>query len=436
MSQKRSRAGERAQHGGGDSKRDRRDYSSSSQRSQAAHGREERRDRFSSERHRSDDRRHSRSERRPSNSNGSSSGGSSSSRQTISHNSFSGVFAQGQQPALPRNWNPANPLNRPPEPPRPQYVQHRGDGGRRWNNANLSSKNVGNRGRSLLGGDHGGTDFSQCLPVPQELPNELLKTIFATKRVTTQDGVQTKLTANVHIEEGHLLMSLIKANGLKKCLEVGFAFGVSALFMCEALKAVSSQSPSQQDCGTVSSMSPTTATQPKGSAEPQKCDNQEETPGISSSSVAVASPKREALTSKRGETELAASTDTQLDCVKKSPGSEKVPPPEYFLYSIDPNQSGKWKSIGLSNIDQAGFSKYHQCFEDKSFNTMPQLLPELTGKLDLVFIDGWHTFDYTLVDGFYADLLVRPGGFIVFDDALHKGPQQVVRSLKRILVSC
>jgi hypothetical protein len=28
----------------------------------------------------------------------------------------------------------------------------------------------------------------------------------------------------------------------------------------------------------------------------------------------------------------------------------------------------------------------------------------------LVFVDGWHTFDYTLLDLFFADLLTEVGG--------------------------
>ena len=38
------------------------------------------------------------------------------------------------------------------------------------------------------------------------------------------------------------------------------------------------------------------------------------------------------------------------------------------------------------------------------------------GTYDLVFIDGKHTFDFALVDFFYADLLVRVGGYVAFDD--------------------
>ena len=38
----------------------------------------------------------------------------------------------------------------------------------------------------------------------------------------------------------------------------------------------------------------------------------------------------------------------------------------------------------------------------------------------LIYIDGWHTFDYTLVDFFYADLLLETNGVIVLDDIKHK----------------
>ena len=46
---------------------------------------------------------------------------------------------------------------------------------------------------------------------------------------------------------------------------------------------------------------------------------------------------------------------------------------------------------------------------------------------DFIFIDGWHTFDYTLVDMFYADRLLRIGGYLLIDDALHSGRNFVFR---------
>ena len=49
-------------------------------------------------------------------------------------------------------------------------------------------------------------------------------------------------------------------------------------------------------------------------------------------------------------------------------------------------------------------------------------------KFDLIFIDGWHTFYYTLVDFFYSNLLLKIGGMIIIDDALHAGVAKCVFS--------
>lgn len=43
-------------------------------------------------------------------------------------------------------------------------------------------------------------------------------------------------------------------------------------------------------------------------------------------------------------------------------------------------------------------------------------MPENEGKFDLIFVDGWHTFDHTLLDCFYATRLLKIGGYLVIDD--------------------
>ena len=48
---------------------------------------------------------------------------------------------------------------------------------------------------------------------------------------------------------------------------------------------------------------------------------------------------------------------------------------------------------------------------------------------DFIFIDGWHTFDYTLVDFFYANLLLKINGFIIIDDVLHAGVKSCINYL-------
>ncbi len=98
------------------------------------------------------------------------------------------------------------------------------------------------------------------------------------------------------------------------------------------------------------------------------------------------------------------------------------------LTSIDPFQRTQWKGVGLRNVEAAGLKKQHQLIEKKSYEALPALLSE--EQFDMIFIDGMHTFDYTLVDLFYAILLCKIGGVIVIDDIKHPGPAKVVKYIE------
>ena len=100
------------------------------------------------------------------------------------------------------------------------------------------------------------------------------------------------------------------------------------------------------------------------------------------------------------------------------------------LISIDPFQKNNkpWDSNGLKLIKQMGFQKRHEFIEEFSYIALPKLLIKYGNNyFDFIFIDGWHTFDYTLIDFFYADKLLRKEGIILIDDALHKGVQKFVK---------
>jgi len=88
--------------------------------------------------------------------------------------------------------------------------------------------------------------------------------------------------------------------------------------------------------------------------------------------------------------------------------------------AIDPNQTGRgpdqWRGIALAMVGAAGLSANFQLLEEPSHVALPRLLAE-GERFDLIFIDGWHSFDYTFVDYFYSDLLLRERGILVFDDA-------------------
>ena len=81
---------------------------------------------------------------------------------------------------------------------------------------------------------------------------------------------------------------------------------------------------------------------------------------------------------------------------------------------VDPFQDN-YESRGLANIQRAGLSDRLVFLPEYSRSALPRLL-ESGARFDFVFIDGSHRFDDIFVDFYYSDLLLSPGGFILFDD--------------------
>lgn len=95
---------------------------------------------------------------------------------------------------------------------------------------------------------------------------------------------------------------------------------------------------------------------------------------------------------------------------------------------IDPNQSTEWHDAGVAALRRAGLDHFVLIAEPSEF-ALPRLAQSAPGSCDLVFIDGWHTFDHTLLDIFYADRLVRVGGYIVIDDVTMASVSKAVSCL-------
>ena len=83
---------------------------------------------------------------------------------------------------------------------------------------------------------------------------------------------------------------------------------------------------------------------------------------------------------------------------------------------IDPHQRTYWKGMGLAHLDAAEFGGIVDFHEDLSYRVLPALERENV-RVDLAFVDGWHTFDFAFVDFFFIDKLLREDGVVVFDDA-------------------
>jgi predicted O-methyltransferase YrrM len=114
---------------------------------------------------------------------------------------------------------------------------------------------------------------------------------------------------------------------------------------------------------------------------------------------------------------------------------------------LDPNQfgteEGHWNGIGAENLRRVGFAKgrNYRLIEETSILALPALLKKHgSGWLDVALIDGWHLFDYTLIDIFYCLEMLRVGGILIIDDkrmkAISAVGKYVVRAYPHIVDVC
>lgn len=156
----------------------------------------------------------------------------------------------------------------------------------------------------------------------------LISEVYSTRKVRDALGNEYELTAEVDRAEGDYLLGLVSSDSsIVKTVEVGCAYGLSSLFICEGLK---------------------------------------DRPGASHT-------------------------------------------------IIDPGQTSVWHDVGVTQLDRFGYD-FFNVLRVPSELALPQLLVDQPEQFDLVFIDGWHTFDHTMLDLYYASRLVRVGGYIVTDD--------------------
>ena len=80
---------------------------------------------------------------------------------------------------------------------------------------------------------------------------------------------------------------------------------------------------------------------------------------------------------------------------------------------------------GVKNVEKAGFSHF-ELLEEFSEFTLPRFVQE-GRQFDWALIDGFHTFDQTLVDFFYINRMIPVGGVVVVDDVNMPSVHHVVR---------
>ncbi len=188
--------------------------------------------------------------------------------------------------------------------------------------------------------------------------NSVLQEILASRHVVTRDGTTIPLNSEISETEGAVLQRYIRAVNPQVTLEVGLAYGVSALFICDALAEV------------------------------------------------------------HGRKHIAI-----------DPFQRGVRSIDYVVGSAHAMRVG-FDGLGLLNLERAGHRDLVEFHDEPSYRALPRL--EAAGQaVDLAFIDGWHTFDYALIDFFYIDRMLAVGGVLILDDTLCPP----VRKLARYIVT-
>ena len=93
---------------------------------------------------------------------------------------------------------------------------------------------------------------------------------------------------------------------------------------------------------------------------------------------------------------------------------------------IDPHQARDWHGCGLRHLERAGYGGRITFHDEPSELCLPRLLAR-GYRCDAAFIDGFHTFDQVLVDFYYVNRLLEPGGIVVFDDVHMPSVAEVLR---------
>ena len=99
-------------------------------------------------------------------------------------------------------------------------------------------------------------------------------------------------------------------------------------------------------------------------------------------------------------------------------------------YGVDPCQFRDYGGAAIVALKDCGLDHIFELCEGPGHLMLPRLI-ERGVTVDFVLIDGMHTFDYTLIDLFFSDKLLRPGGIMCVHDTNLPGKKKALKYLMR-----
>lgn len=84
-------------------------------------------------------------------------------------------------------------------------------------------------------------------------------------------------------------------------------------------------------------------------------------------------------------------------------------------YGVDPCQIQIYGGAAMAALRECGLERSFELCEGPGHLMLPKLI-ERGVTIDFAFIDGMHTFDYTMIDLFFCDKLLRVGGILCVHD--------------------
>lgn len=248
-------------------------------------------------------------------------------------------------------------------------------------------------------------------------PNPVIGRLFEQKidkHVFLVDGTNDvqRVESNINPREGNLLYRLITRHSspVYRTLEVGCAGGTSAMYITQAIHDRYAEKDDAELAGSAPK-DPLDVTTLDEDAFPS--EGKEHEVGSKKRMLDVSIPD-DATQTRAKELNEKGAIHIAIDPYQMGPHT-----------GVPENEKG-WQGLGVFNVYQTGLLPMMRLVQKKSHFALPQALETYgEGSFDLVFIDGMHLYDYTLVDAFYGAMLLRKGGILVIDDVRHPSVKEV-----------